>query len=66
MDVLTDGNKVTVFDPYELSGKIKEGSQDYVEATDAIYAYRAAHPEVDDLVFEALAALLGVQVDLSK
>lgn len=66
VDVLTDGNQVTVFDPYELSGKIKEGSQDYAEATDAIYAYRAAHPEVDDLVFEALAALLGVQVDLSK
>lgn len=66
VDVLTDGNKVTVFDPYELSGKIKEESNDYKAAVDAIYEYRAQHPEVDDLVFEALAALLGVQVDLSK
>ena len=66
VDVLTDGNNVTVFDPYELSGKIKEGSSDYAEAVNAIYDYRAQHPEINDLVFEALAALLGVQVDLSK
>jgi hypothetical protein len=66
VDVLTDGNNVTVFDPYELSGKIKEGSSDYAEAVSAIYDYRAQHPEINDLVFEALAALLGVQVDLSK
>ncbi len=66
VDVLTDGNQVTVFDPYELSGKIKENSPDYIEAENAILAYRAEHPEIDDLVFEALAALLGIQVDLSK
>ena len=66
VDVLTDGNQVTVVDPYGLSGKIKEESSDYTEAVNAIYDYRDAHPEIDDLVFEALAALLGVQVDLSK
>ena len=66
VDVLTDGKQVTVLDPYGLSGKIKEESSDYTEAVNAIYDYRDAHPEIDDLVFEALAALLGVQVDLSK
>lgn len=65
VDVLTDGKQVTVFDPYELSSKIKEESPEYTEAVNAIYDYRTAHPEVDDLVFEALAALLGVKVDLS-
>lgn len=66
VEVLTDGNKVTVSDPYEMSKKIKKGSQDYKDAENAIYAYRDAHPEVDDLVFEALAALFGIEVDLSK
>ena len=37
VDVLTDGKKVTVFDPYEMSNKIKEGSQDYQDAENAIY-----------------------------
>ena len=66
VDVLTDGKQVTVLDPYGLSSKINEGSQDYTDAVNAIYAYRTAHPEINDLVFEALASLLGVQIDLSK
>ena len=64
VDVLTDGNKVTVFDPYELSGKIKEGSQDRADFIAALDAYGQAHPEVDQLTLEAVAALFGV--DYSK
>ena len=64
VDVLTDGNKVTVVDPYGFSEKIAEGSQSYTEFVDALYAYRDAHPEVNDLVFEALAALMGIEIDM--
>ena len=59
-DVLTDGNKVTMFDPYELSGKIKEGSQDRADFLAAIDAYGAANPDVDELTLNALAALFGI------
>ena len=64
VDVLTDGSKVTVVDPYGFSEKIAEGSESYVEFVDALYAYRDAHPEVNDLVFEALAALMGIEIDM--
>ena len=63
-DVMTNGRNVTVFDPYELSGKIAEGSRAHRDCVDAIYAYRQAHPEVNDVVYEALAALFGIKIDL--
>ncbi len=66
VDVLTDGKQVTVFDPYELSEKIKPESQDYKDCVVAVEEYRAAHPETPDLVVEAMCALLGVQVDLGE
>lgn len=64
VDVMTENGEVTVFDPYGFGEKINEGSPDYTACVDAIYAYRQAHPEVDDLVFEALAALMGIKIDL--
>ena len=62
-DVLTDGSKVTVFDPYELSGKIKPGSKDHTEFVVAVKAYGQAHPEVDQLTLDAVAALFGVNLN---
>ena len=64
VDVMTENGEVTVFDPYGFGEKINEGSPDYTACVDAIYAYRQAHPEVDDSVFEALAALMGIKIDL--
>lgn len=66
VDVMTDGQQVTVFDPYELSGKIKPESQDYKDCVAAVEEYRAAHPDTPDLVIEAMCALLGVRVDLAQ
>ncbi len=64
VDVMIENGEVTVFDPYGFGEKINEESPDYTACVDAIYAYREAHPEVDDLVFEALAALMGIKIDL--
>ena len=64
VDVMTENGEVTVFDPYGFGEKIHEESPDYTACVDAIYAYRQAHPEVDDAVFEALAALMGIKIDL--
>lgn len=65
VSVLTDGEKVTNFDPFGIGAKMNHGSQDYIDCQNAIYEYRDAHPEVDDLVFEATAALFGVEIDLN-
>ena len=66
LDVLTDGTQVTLFDPYDLGEKVNENSADYQALRTALTEHRAAHPEIDDLVYEALAALMGVQVDLAQ
>lgn len=65
VDVLTDGEKVTRMDPFGVGSKINHGSQDYLDCQAAIYEYRDTHPEVDDLVFEATAAMFGVEVDFN-
>ncbi len=64
VDVLTDGKQVTRFDPFGVANKINHGSQDYIDCQTAIYEYRDAHPEIDDLVFEATAATFGVEIHL--
>ena len=61
VDVLTDGEQITVFDPYELSGEIKPESQDRADFLAAIDAYSAANPDVDTLTLNALAALFGIE-----
>jgi hypothetical protein len=66
VDVLTDGTQVTLFDPYGFGKKVNENSKDYKAIETALTEHRAAHPEINDLVYESLAALMGVEVDLSK
>ncbi len=66
VDVLTDGTQVTLLDPYGLGKKVNENSKDYKAIETALTEHRAAHPEINDLVYESLAALMGVEVDLSK
>ena len=61
---LTNGQQVTEFDPYGFGEKVAEGSQSYRDFVTAVDNYRAAHPEIDDLVYEALGALLGIEIDL--
>lgn len=65
VDVLTDGEKVTRFDPFGIGEKVNHGSQEYLDCQAAIYEYRDAHPETDDLVFEAVAAMFGVEIHLN-
>ena len=67
IDVLTKNGKVTKFDPFGVGEKLegKEDNLEYVECQTAILEHRAAHPENDDLVYEALAALFGVNVELN-
>ncbi|MBQ9131898.1 MAG: hypothetical protein IJX62_05465, partial [Clostridia bacterium] len=66
VNVLTDGEKVTKFDPYGLGKDLPEDTQEYVECQNAVYEHRENHPEVDDLVYEALAALFGVKLDAAN
>ena len=67
LDVLTKNGQVTKFDPFGVGEKLqgKEDNQDYVDCQTAILEHRAAHPDNDDLVYEALAALFGVEVELN-
>lgn len=59
---MTDGEKVTEFDPFELGSRTQgESAADEVaEFTAALHAYYAQHPETDVLVLEALAATFGI------
>ena len=67
LDVLTKNGQVTKFDPFGVGEKLqgKDDNQDYVDCQTAILEHRAAHPDNDDLVYEALAALFGVEVELN-
>lgn len=67
LDVLTKNGEVTKFDPFGVGEKLegKEDNQDYVNCQTAILEHRAAHPDNDDLVYEALAALFGVKVEFN-
>ncbi len=60
---LTDGRLVTEFDPYGFGEKVAEGSQSHQDFVTAVDNYRATHPEIDDLVYEALGALLGIEIN---
>ena len=64
--VLTDGEKVTTFDPYGLGEDLPQDSAEYLECQNAVLEYRDEHPETDDLLYEALAALLGVQISFEN
>ena len=59
---LTDGAKVTEFDPYGLGSNLDKAPHEVVEFTEALHAYHAQHPETDVLVLEALAAIFGITV----
>ncbi len=61
---MTDGEKVTVVDPYGLSTKLTNQEAETEEFLNALNAYHAHHPETKTLTLEALAAMLGFQVDL--
>lgn len=67
IDVLTKNGQVTNFDPFGVGEKLesKEDNSEYQSCQNAILAHRAAHPDNEDLVYEALAALFGVQVDFN-
>lgn len=66
VDVMTDGTKVTQHDPYGFAKDIAEGSQNYVDFVTAVDEHRAAHPEINDLTYAALGALLGIELDLNN
>lgn len=61
-DVLTEGGRVTSFDPFGLGQRFTEDQQGYQDCMNAIVRYRASHPEINDLVYEALASLFGVEI----
>ena len=61
-DVLTENGRVTSFDPFGLGQQFTEDQQGYQDCCNAIMQYRASHPEISDLAYEALAALFGVEI----
>lgn len=60
---MTDGEKVTVVDPYDFGNKINGDSTEKTEFLTALDVYHAEHPETDPLVLEALAATFGIVVE---
>ncbi len=64
---LTDGEKVTVMDPFGLSEKL-HNLNNYEEEKAILLGeldkYHQNHPETDPLVLEALAAMFGVEIDV--
>ena len=71
IETFTEDGKVTAEDPFGIAGKIPTESQEYKDCVDAIYDYRQAHPaapgtENPDLVYEALAAIFGVTLELDE
>ncbi len=61
-DVMTDGVRVTSFDPFGLGQRFTEDQAGYQDCYNAIMQYRASHPEISNLVYEALAAMFGVKL----
>lgn len=59
---LTDGTKVTEFDPFELGGRLQDAPEDVAAFTAALQAYHTANPQTDVLVLEALAAIFGITI----
>lgn len=60
---MTDGEKVTVMDPYDFGPRLEKGEGEKQEFLDALDKYHAEHPETDPLVLEALAANFGIVVE---
>ncbi len=56
---LTDGEKVTVVDPFGIAGKIKDGAEKE-ELMTAVDKYVETHADVDMLELEALLAMFGM------
>jgi hypothetical protein len=61
VDVMTDGQQVTRWDPMQLSEEIKTDSADYDQTSNAIRDYRQEHNDQDKLLYEAIMALFGIQ-----
>ena len=64
LEVLTDGSQVTDQDPLGLSSALKPGTAEYDATVAAVRAYRAAHSDQSDLLYEAAFALFGIQEPL--
>ncbi|MBQ1229513.1 MAG: hypothetical protein IIX80_00625 [Clostridia bacterium] len=70
IQTFTKDGEVIVADPFGIAGKIPTDSQEYQDCVDAIYDYRENHPaepgtENPDLIYEALAAIFGVTLELN-
>ena len=61
-DVLTDGTRVTSVDAFGFASKLEKDTQGKTDLQNAIADHRAAHPEISDLTYEALAALFGLEM----
>ncbi len=63
-DVMTDGTKVTVMDPFGVSAQVGGGdSQTAQNIIAAVNDYIETHPDADRLALEGIAAMFGVAVD---
>lgn len=60
VDTLTDGEKVTDFDPFGLGEKMDSAEGEALEQ--ALRDYYAQHPETDALTMQAMAALFGLDI----
>ena len=65
LDVMTDGEKVTRWDPSQLSEEIETDTVQYEETVNAIRDYRQERNDQNDLLYEAIMALAGVEESLN-
>ena len=66
VEALTDGEKVTCFDPYDLGESIPEDSAEYQAFETAIRQHHEEHPQTNTLIYEALMALFGMQISFAN
>ena len=66
VEALTDGEKVTNFDPYGLGESHPEDSAEYQAFETAIREHHEEHPQTNTLIYEALMALFGMQISFAN
>ena len=63
VEVLTDGQKVTTVDPFELGSEIEDEAAEQEAFLNAIRSHKSNNPSKNPLAYEALAALFNLKLN---
>jgi hypothetical protein len=63
VEVLTDGQKVTTVDPFEMGNEMEDEPADQATLLNAIRSHKSNNPSKNPLAYEALAALFNLKLN---